>query len=73
MAQEPAFARAHDNLGLCYEALHQPDEAVWHYREAVRLNREVEHKASPWPRSIWGSCSARAATSKKPSACFGSH
>jgi len=49
VAQEPAFARAHDNLGLCYEALHQVDEAVRHYREAVRLNRAVANKASPWP------------------------
>ena len=49
VAQEPAFARAHDNLGLCHEALHQPDEAMRHYREAVRLNRVAENKPSPWP------------------------
>jgi tetratricopeptide (TPR) repeat protein len=48
VAREPAFTRAHDNLGLCYEALHQPDDAVKHYREAVRLNR-VEQKPSGWP------------------------
>ena len=45
VAQAPAFARAHDNLGLCYEALNQPDEAIPHYREAVRLNR-LDDKAA---------------------------
>lgn len=45
----PAFARAHDNLGLCYEALNQPDEAIVHYREAVRLNRLDRKAPSAWP------------------------
>jgi tetratricopeptide (TPR) repeat protein len=49
VAQEPAFARAHDNLGLCYEALNQSDEAVPHYREAVRLNRLDRRRRSGWP------------------------
>jgi tetratricopeptide (TPR) repeat protein len=49
VAQTPTFARAHDNLGLCYEALNQPDEAIPHYREAVRLNRLERNAASPWP------------------------
>jgi Flp pilus assembly protein TadD len=48
VAREPTFARAHDNLGLCYEALNQPDEAVPHYREAVRLNR-LDGRRSGWP------------------------
>ncbi len=49
IARTPAFARAHDNLGLCYEALNQPDDAIPHYREAVRLNRMDGATASPWP------------------------
>jgi tetratricopeptide (TPR) repeat protein len=49
VAREPAFARAHDNLGLCYEALNEPDRAATHYREAVRLNRDDMKRASPWP------------------------
>lgn len=49
VAQAPEFARAHDNLGLCYEALHEPDAAIPHYREAVRLNREAESNRSGWP------------------------
>jgi tetratricopeptide (TPR) repeat protein len=48
-AEEPTFARAHDNLGLCYEALNQPDEAIRHYREAVQLNRMAGNTPSPWP------------------------
>jgi tetratricopeptide (TPR) repeat protein len=48
VAQAPTFTRAHDNLGLCYEALNQPDEAIPHYREAVRLNR-VDQAPSGWP------------------------
>lgn len=48
VAKEPAFVRAHDNLGLCYEALNLPDEAIAHYREAIRLNR-LERKRSAWP------------------------
>jgi tetratricopeptide (TPR) repeat protein len=49
VAQAPAFARAYDNLGLCYEALNQSDEAIPHYREAVRLNRLDKQTASGWP------------------------
>ena len=49
VAQAPAFTRAHDNLGLCYEALNQTDEAIPHYREAVRLNRRDDKARSGWP------------------------
>lgn len=49
VAREPVLVRAHDNLGLCYEALNQPEEAIGHYREAIRLNRAATKTASPWP------------------------
>jgi len=48
IARAPAFTRAHDNLGLCYEALNQTDEAIPHYREAVRLNR-IDAAPTGWP------------------------
>ena len=48
IAQAPTFVRGHDNLGLCYEALNEPDKAIPHYREAVRLNR-LDDAPSPWP------------------------
>ncbi len=48
VAQVPTFTRAHDNLGLCYEALNQADQAIAHYREAVQLNR-VDKTPSGWP------------------------
>ena len=44
----PSFVRAHDNLGLCYEAMHLQDDAVVHYREALRLTR-AEKTPSGWP------------------------
>ncbi len=46
--REPSFMRAYDNLGLCYEALNQPDEAIRQYREAIRRAREAGEKW-PWP------------------------
>jgi len=42
------FVKAHDNLGLSYEALGKYDEAIRSYQEAVRLNRELK-APSPWP------------------------
>ena len=45
---EPDSVRAYDNLGLCYEALNQPDDAVMSYRKAVELNRTAQPK-SAWP------------------------
>jgi tetratricopeptide (TPR) repeat protein len=48
LVRDPRSARTHDNLGLCHEMLDRPDEALVHYREAVRLNREATAK-SPWP------------------------
>ncbi len=49
VTRAPHFVRAHDNLGLCYEALNRPDEAIPHYREAVRLNRADPDTPSAWP------------------------
>jgi tetratricopeptide (TPR) repeat protein len=46
--REPSFIRAYDNLGLCYEAVNQPDKAVTQYREAIRRTRESGEKW-PWP------------------------
>jgi tetratricopeptide (TPR) repeat protein len=48
IALDPRFVKAHDNLGLCYDALGRYDEAIRSYQEAVRLNREVAAR-SPWP------------------------
>ncbi len=45
---DPGFTKAHDNLGLSYEALGRNDEAERSYREAVRLNREQKTRW-PWP------------------------
>jgi tetratricopeptide (TPR) repeat protein len=45
---DDTFTRAHDNLGLCYEAMSQPDLAMAHYRKAIALNRK-SRSASPWP------------------------
>lgn len=46
--REPQFMRAYDNLGLCYEALNQPEVAMSRYRDAIRLNRDTGEQ-SPWP------------------------
>lgn len=45
---EPDSVRAYDNLGLCYEALNQPEAAEVPYRKAVELNRTATTK-SAWP------------------------
>jgi tetratricopeptide (TPR) repeat protein len=45
---DPGFARAHDNLGLCYDALGRFDEAIASFGEAIRLDRE-QGASSPWP------------------------
>ncbi|MBC7853893.1 MAG: tetratricopeptide repeat protein, partial [Pirellulaceae bacterium] len=41
----PSFVRAHDSLGLTYEAVSNFDEAVRYYRLAMEKNAEC----SPWP------------------------
>jgi len=48
IAKDPSFVRAYDNLGLCYDALNQSDQAAAQYRKAVELNRRA---ATPegWP------------------------
>jgi tetratricopeptide (TPR) repeat protein len=48
IGRDQTFARAFDNLGLCYEAQNEPKKALQFYREAVRLNRYAP-KPSPWP------------------------
>ena len=40
IALDARFVKAHDNLGLCYEALGRNDEAIKSYQDALRLNRE---------------------------------
>ena len=48
IALDPTHVRAFDNLGLCHEALNQPEVAIARYREAIRLNR-LSAEPSPWP------------------------
>jgi tetratricopeptide (TPR) repeat protein len=48
IALDGRFVKAHDNLGLSYEALGRNEEAVRSYQEAIRLNREAS-APSPWP------------------------
>ena len=45
---DPRFARAYDNLGLCYYYENQNDLAVANYERAIALDRESGHP-SPWP------------------------
>ena len=45
---DPAFMKAYDNLGLCYEAVGKFDEAERTYQQAVLLNRKA-NPGSPWP------------------------
>ncbi len=44
----PHFMKGYDNLGLCYEALGQYDDAIRTYQEAIRLNAKTPNP-SPWP------------------------
>lgn len=48
IALDPSFARAYDNLGLCYEALGRFDDAKAAWERAIRLNAE-RRTFSPWP------------------------
>jgi tetratricopeptide (TPR) repeat protein len=48
IAADRGFVKAHDNLGLCYEALGRHEEAERSHAEAVRLNR-ASTAPSPWP------------------------
>ena len=48
IVRDAGFVRAYDNLGLCYEALNQQEDAIQHYRKAVQLNRVASSKSS-WP------------------------
>jgi tetratricopeptide (TPR) repeat protein len=45
---DDTFMKAFDNLGLCYEALNQPDKAIVAYRKANALNR-TSKSPSFWP------------------------
>jgi tetratricopeptide (TPR) repeat protein len=45
---DPKMMRANDTLGLCYEYMGKPEEAIKSYNRAVDLNR-VQLKPSPWP------------------------
>jgi tetratricopeptide (TPR) repeat protein len=48
LAADPAFVKAHDNLGLSYEALGRDDDARASFERAVTLNRDAATR-SPWP------------------------
>jgi tetratricopeptide (TPR) repeat protein len=55
---DPGLAKAHDSLGLCYEALGRLDEAQRSWEEAIRLNGEQATK-TPWPSLNLGLLMAR--------------
>jgi tetratricopeptide (TPR) repeat protein len=48
VAADPTSVRAYDNLGLAYDAQHQPERAIASHERAVQLNRGAA-KRSPWP------------------------
>lgn len=48
LAADPRFVKAHDNLGLCYDALGRYEAAEKSYDQAVLLNREAA-APSAWP------------------------
>jgi tetratricopeptide (TPR) repeat protein len=50
---DPKFTRAHDDLGLCYEALGKYAEAIESYNQALTLNRKAR-PPSPWPPLDFG-------------------
>jgi tetratricopeptide (TPR) repeat protein len=48
LSLDTTFMKAYDNLGLCYEALAQYDDATRIYNKAILLNRS-RVVPSPWP------------------------
>jgi Flp pilus assembly protein TadD len=55
---DPGLAKAHDSLGLCYEALGRFDEAERSWQEAIRLESGKPTR-SPWPSLNLGIMLAR--------------
>src|SRR5438270_11522066 len=45
---DPNMTRAYNNLGLCFDALGQFDDAIQNFTRAIELNRRQE-QPSPWP------------------------
>lgn len=45
---DPAFMKAYDQLGLCYEALGDWDQAIKAFQQAIGLNAQQAPR-SPWP------------------------
>ena len=50
---DDTFTKAYDNLGLCYEALNQPEQAIAAYRKAIALNQTAK-TPSAWPLANLG-------------------
>ena len=48
------FTRAHEHLGLCYEALEQNDLAIQSFMNAVRLNQSARNPSPQPPLSLGG-------------------
>ena len=48
LRMDPGSYKAYDNLGLCYEALGDSEQAVRHYLTAIKLV-ETEHPKYDWP------------------------
>jgi tetratricopeptide (TPR) repeat protein len=45
---DPKMMRAYDTLGLCYEYVGKPEDAIRSYNQAIELNG-LQVKPSPWP------------------------
>jgi tetratricopeptide (TPR) repeat protein len=45
---DPNMMRAYDSLGLCYDYLGKPEDAIGYYTRAIELNRK-QLKPSAWP------------------------
>jgi tetratricopeptide (TPR) repeat protein len=51
---DPSFVKAHDRLGLCFEALGDYKKAEESFNRALKLNRQSKD-LSPWPALNYGS------------------
>ncbi len=45
---DPKMAEAHYNLGCIYEAMHQPQKAIEHYRKALEIRPDLGPAAANW-------------------------
>lgn len=71
--EDPQVGTIHNNIGLCFYYMGQPDKAVWNYRKAIQINISVYGEDHPSTAYIYNNLGAAYSETEHPENAIPEH